>query len=81
MSILRNEKLVFGIKVFVDRTLGPEFTISPPFNLKAAYEDSNALSPIIFVLSPGADPISDLLKLAADKDMDGRLRMLSLGQG
>ena len=37
--------------------------------------------PIIFVLSPGADPISYLLALAKEKEMDTRLKMLSLGRG
>jgi dynein heavy chain len=36
-------------------------------------------TPIIFVLSPGADPITYLLNLAKTKSMDNRLKILSLG--
>lgn len=79
--ILKPEKLMLGLKMFVSRELGEVFIESPPFDLIGAYEDSISTSPIIFILSPGADPISDLLKLAAQNDMDGRFRMLSLGQG
>lgn len=80
-AILKPDKLMQGLKMFVGNELGPIFIESPPFDLKGAYEDSVSTSPIIFILSPGADPISDLLKLAAQNDMDGRFRMLSLGQG
>ncbi|OMJ81043.1 hypothetical protein SteCoe_18549 [Stentor coeruleus] len=80
-SVLKPEKLMLGLKMFVSRELGQVFIESPPFDLKGAFEDSQSMSPIIFILSPGADPISDLMKLAAQNDMDGRFRMLSLGQG
>ncbi len=44
--------------------------------------DSGPTTPLIFVLSPGADPIPYLQALASDYGMDaGRLRILSLGQG
>ena len=51
------------------------------FDLKGSFSDSTPTTPIIFVLSPGADPISYLLALAKEKEMDTRLKMLSLGQG
>jgi len=44
--------------------LGKVFIESPVFDLKGAYSDSTPTTPIIFVLSPGADPISYLLGLA-----------------
>ena len=69
------------IKNFVFNLLGKIFIESPGFDLKGAFTDSTAGTPIIFVLSPGADPISYLLALAKEKQMDTRLKMLSLGQG
>ena len=56
-KILREEKLVFFIKGFVKAELGPFFIESPPFDLLGSYKDSSNSTPIIFVLSPGADPI------------------------
>lgn len=69
------------MKTFVKESLGELFTISPVFDLKGAFSDSTCTTPIIFVLSPGADPITYLLSLAKDKEFDSRLKMLSLGQG
>eukprot|EP01017_Pseudomicrothorax_dubius_P045834 TRINITY_DN7991_c0_g2_i3.p1 TRINITY_DN7991_c0_g2~~TRINITY_DN7991_c0_g2_i3.p1 ORF type:complete len:773 (+),score=234.51 TRINITY_DN7991_c0_g2_i3:90-2321(+) len=81
-KILREERLIMLNKMFIRTYLGDKFIESPPFDLKAAYGDSAATTPIIFVLSPGADPIPYLYNLAKEKGMDGpRLKMLSLGQG
>lgn len=54
---------------------------SPPFDLEGAANDSTNTTPVIFVLSPGADPIADLMALAKARGMDARLKVLSLGQG
>jgi len=81
VKVLRDEKLVQGIKAFVSAELGPRFIESPPFDLEGASNDSLNATPVIFVLSPGADPIADLIALAKSRGMDQRLKILSLGQG
>lgn len=81
LKVVREEKLIFGIKEFVKSELGDKFIESPPFDLLGAYSDSMSTSPIIFVLSPGADPIIYLQNLAKQKNMEGKLKILSLGQG
>lgn len=67
------------IKNYVKESLGEMFTLSPQFDLKGSFTDSSCTTPIIFVLSPGADPIAYLLALAKEKEFDSRLKMLSLG--
>lgn len=81
IKVLREEKLNHGIKEYVKHELGAKFIESPPFDLLGAYGDSQNTAPIIFVLSPGADPIMYLVGLAKSKGMDTRLKILSLGQG
>jgi dynein heavy chain, axonemal len=82
VRFLREEKVVFGVRVYVEEVLGEPFTESPPFNLDAAYNDSTSTTPLIFILSPGADPTDYLLQLAQAKGKaDGGLRIISLGQG
>ena len=66
-KILREEKLISLIKNYVGLLLGKIFIESPVFDLKGAFFDSVCTTPIIFVLSPGADPISYLLGLAKEK--------------
>ncbi|CEM19434.1 unnamed protein product [Vitrella brassicaformis CCMP3155] len=78
----REENLLFAVRNFVAAELGKEFVEPPPFDLLGAYQDSKNISPIIFVLSPGADPIGYLLKLAKENGPgEERLHILSLGQG
>jgi len=59
-----------GVKFFVSTELGAKFIESPPFDLEGASQDSMSTTPVIFVLSPGADPIADLIALAKSKGMD-----------
>ena len=53
--------------------MGKFYTDPPPFNLYSSYEDSNAATPLIFILSPGADPMASLMKFAEEK---GKLNLL-----
>jgi len=79
---IREEKIVFAIRKYVLKTLGEYFTESPPFDLEGAYNDSVCSTPLIFILSPGADPTDYLLQLAESKGKEGSgLRIISLGQG
>jgi hypothetical protein len=40
LKILREEKLMSGIKEFTKKTLGERFIESPPFDLIGAFNDS-----------------------------------------
>jgi dynein heavy chain len=80
-KVLRLENLMLYIKEFIKIELSSEFIESPPFDLIGAYSDSTCMSPLIFILSPGADPIPNLQNLAKAKGMEERLKILSLGQG
>ncbi len=79
VKILREEKLLQGLKVYIEEILGRAFIESPMFDLKAAFDDSYSTTPIIFILSPGADPMSYLFELAKNINMFDKLKILSLG--
>uniref|UniRef100_A0A674H7Z3 Dynein axonemal heavy chain 12 n=1 Tax=Taeniopygia guttata TaxID=59729 RepID=A0A674H7Z3_TAEGU len=82
LRCLRPDKIGPAITGFVTEKLGKKFVEPPPFDLAKSYLDSTATVPLIFVLSPGADPMSSLLKLANDRDMVGdKFQSISLGQG
>ena len=62
--------------------MGTSFIEPPPFDLKACYVDSTCSTPLIFVLTPGADPMTELLRVAEELGFGGkRLTSISLGQG
>uniref|UniRef100_A0A3B4Z7I9 Dynein axonemal heavy chain 12 n=1 Tax=Stegastes partitus TaxID=144197 RepID=A0A3B4Z7I9_9TELE len=79
---LRPDKIAPAITKYVTGNLGKRFVQPPPFDLSKSYLDSNSTTPLVFVLSPGADPMASLLKFASDKNMgDKKFQSISLGQG
>ncbi|KAJ3389327.1 Dynein heavy chain 7, axonemal [Entophlyctis sp. JEL0112] len=82
LRCLRPDKMCAAIQLFIIDKIGKRFVEPPPFNLGSSYADSNTCSPLIFILSPGADPMTGLIKFAEEKKMSGnRLQSISLGQG
>uniref|UniRef100_A0A5F8HDR2 Dynein axonemal heavy chain 12 n=1 Tax=Monodelphis domestica TaxID=13616 RepID=A0A5F8HDR2_MONDO len=82
LRCLRPDKISPAITNYVTDKLGKKFVEPPPFDLAKSYLDSNCTIPLIFVLSPGADPMASLLKFANDKNMSGnKFQAISLGQG
>jgi dynein heavy chain, axonemal len=81
LKALRPSKLMFAVKNFVKVELGPKFIESPPFDIEGCLADSSNVTPIIFVLSPGADPIAYLNALAEKRGMKEKNHGISLGQG
>lgn len=62
--------------------MGEQYVTPPVVNLENILEQSTPLSPIVFILSPGADPAGDLGKLAEIKGFGGnRFKFLAMGQG
>ncbi|KAJ1562107.1 Dynein heavy chain 7, axonemal, partial [Cladochytrium tenue] len=82
VRVLRAEKTVPAVQEFVKAKLGPKFIEPPTFDLAGSFEDSSSRTPLIFILSPGVDPMAQLLKFADDKGFGGqKCQSISLGQG
>ena len=61
--------------------MGSEFINPPEFNLDISFKDSNCLIPLIFILSSGMDPITEIDKLAIKTANKRELKIISLGGG
>lgn len=70
-----------AIQNWITEKMGERFIISPTFDLNKCYKDSTIQTPLIFVLSPGSDPVADFLKFAEESGMGKRIDSISLGQG
>ncbi|XP_068166194.1 dynein axonemal heavy chain 12-like [Antennarius striatus] len=82
LRCLRPDKMTPAVIKFVTQNMGKPFVQPPPFDLSKSYLDSTPSSPLVFMLSPGADPMASLLKFAKSKQMVGnRFQSISLGQG
>lgn len=77
--IRRDRVLPAVINFIVDKNGNENFVHPPNFSLESVYADSNKNTPIIFVLSPGVDPYTQLETFAKSKGVD--LVPVSLGQG
>lgn len=67
LRTIRPDKLVPAISLFVVHYLGEEFVQPPPFELPTIYKDSSSTIPLVFVLSPGSDPMTALMKFGDAK--------------
>ena len=55
---------------------------SPPINYQKIYDQSTEKTPIVFILSPGADPFNDVQKLVDVVGLgQNKFKFLALGQG
>lgn len=78
--VLRNEKLEIYVKNYIVDSLGKSFVESIPFDLSKSYAESSLSTPIIFILSVGADPMRYLLDLAREHEkLPSEFTPISLG--
>ena len=78
---LRRDKVELCMQDFIMEYLDHRYIQPPPFDLRACYNDSDPVTPLIFVLSSGSDPNKDLDILADEMNMGDRLKRIALGQG
>ncbi|VDO09331.1 unnamed protein product [Rodentolepis nana] len=79
---LRPDKVTNAMQDFVAHHLGQQFIEPQTTNLKEIFAESSPTTPIIFILSQGTDPASDLYKFAEEMNFGGKkLSAISLGQG
>ena len=76
---VRPDRVIAAAARYVAAALAPRFIEPPAFDLKAIFDSSSTMTPLVFVLSPGVDPTAQVLNLASTLGL--RLETCSLGQG
>jgi dynein heavy chain len=61
--------------------MGPEYLTPPGFDLKLSFKEAGPTVPIVYIISPGADPIAEIKKLANNMGMSQKCIPMSLGDG
>ena len=82
LRCFRVDRIYVAITKFVMGVMGEPYVNPPVLDFGAVYAASEAMVPVIFILSPGADPASDIFKLAGTLGMGGpKMKFMALGQG
>lgn len=79
LQAIRPDKLINSLQDFVKQQMSDKFIKPPAFDIQACYEDSSATVPLIFILSPGSDPMGAVIRAA--EILHNHVDMISLGQG
>ncbi|CAM9529947.1 unnamed protein product, partial [Phaeothamnion confervicola] len=79
LRCLRPDRVAVAAQLFVAAEMGEAFVKPPPFDLQACYNDSASTIPLVFILSPGSDPMGAVLRAA--EAMQVKVSYISLGQG
>lgn len=83
LRCFRPDRIINALKIFIIAQMGsPTYVNPPPLQYKKIYQQSTENTPIVFILSPGADPQSDVQKLVDEEGVGmNKFRFLALGQG
>uniref|UniRef100_A0A7S2K9S5 AAA+ ATPase domain-containing protein n=1 Tax=Leptocylindrus danicus TaxID=163516 RepID=A0A7S2K9S5_9STRA len=83
IRFVRPDRCYNAVKLFVATTMGDYFVQPPVIDFNRIYQQSSPLVPLVIILSPGADPQSDIQKLGEKIGFKAaeKLHFISLGQG
>jgi len=77
----RIDRIYRGIINYIIKIMGKQYITPPHVSFDMIFEESTPTMPVVFILSPGSDPTSELMKLADRYGYGGgKFRYLSLGQ-
>ncbi len=77
----RSDRVYNAVKLFVIEILGEKFVQPPTLDYARVFSQSSPMQPMVFILSPGADPQSDIQKFCDEMGMSARFKFVALGQG
>lgn len=82
LRCFRVDRVYLAVTQYVTNVMGEQFVTPPVLSFESIWDQSTTLSPIVFILSPGSDPTTDLLKLAERTNFGvNKVKLLAMGQG
>ncbi len=81
IRVVRPENIMLSIGHYVSDQLGKFYEETITATMEDVFVESDCRTPVIFILSQGADPSAQLIKFARDKGFEKSFVPLSLGQG
>eukprot|EP00955_Chlamydomonas_euryale_P094425 364857-Chlamydomonas_euryale.AAC.10 len=83
LRCLRMDRVTVGITRFVISVMSEKYVQPPVLDYGMIYRQSRETTPVVFVLSPGADPAFDVFKLGEEMGFKpgAKLKYMALGQG
>ncbi|XP_043065698.2 dynein axonemal heavy chain 6 [Drosophila bipectinata] len=82
VAVFRKPRFLLNIVCYLNGTVGRYFTeAGAGTQLSTVYLDTSAITPLIFVLSTGSDPMAGFLKFTTLMQFTDKYYSISLGQG
>lgn len=81
IRILFPSKFSQGATKLIEEEMGERYVSPPAFDLEFSVRDGTPFTPLIFILSPGADPRLEILNTADKLGKKATFMQISLGQG
>jgi dynein heavy chain len=82
MRCFRPDRVTVSTQMYIIEKMSDKYVQPPVINFMKIFEQSSAFTPVLFILSPGADPSSDVFAIAEKLGFGGpKLKFIALGQG
>jgi len=82
MRCFRPDRVYNAVKLFVMSEMGEKYVQPPVLDYARIYKQSSPTMPMVFILSPGADPQNDIQMLGDELGFTGpKFKFIALGQG
>jgi len=81
LKAIRADKLIMAVQDYIVEHLDEQFISPPVFEISKSYKESSLTTPLVFILSKGADPNASFESFAHKMNMTKKCKQVSLGRG
>ncbi|XP_058532038.1 dynein axonemal heavy chain 9 isoform X2 [Ochotona princeps] len=60
MRVMRPDRMTYAMRDFVEEKLGSKYVVGRALDFATSFEESGPATPMLFILSPGVDPLKDV---------------------